>query len=104
MTGGLPFGGVVGSTVQELAAGAELLYTSEAHWAEARAAGRHAVAALFDERDNSVALVRRVMQARADLAEGRRENVVGSMLWMHQHRSTKYFSQWIEAKNANKAK
>ena len=104
MTGGLPFGGIVGSTVEELAAGAQQLYTCEARWTEAHTAGRRIVRTLFNEEGNGEALVERVLAARAGLQDARRENIVGSMLWMHQHRSTQYFSQWIEAKNTNKSK
>lgn len=104
MTGGLPFGGVIGSSVQDLVDGAVQLYTSQERWDAAQAAGRRLIKTIFSEEVNSADLVSRVLSHQAALSERRRENVVGSMLWMHMHRSTKYFSQWIEAKNANKAK
>jgi hypothetical protein len=41
------------------------------------------------------------MGIKANLAEHRLQNFVGSMLHHHSLASTKYMSKWIEAKNEN---
>ena len=45
------------------------------------------------------ALVQRIEACRAQLEAHRRNNFTGAMLRHHQHKSTQYMSQWIEAKN-----
>ncbi len=35
----------------------------------------------------------------ANLTVARKENFMGQLLRHHHHKSTKYMSQWIEAKN-----
>ena len=52
--------------------------------------------------DHGPALVQRINACRAGLEQHRRNNFTGAMLRHHQHKSTQYMSQWIEAKNSAK--
>ena len=45
------------------------------------------------------ALVECIERCRTGLEQHRRNNFTGAMLRHHQHKSTQYMAQWIEAKN-----
>jgi hypothetical protein len=49
------------------------------------------------------ALIARLEDCRRNLTSIRRDNFTGNMLRHHQHKSTQYMAQWIEAKNRHKA-
>ena len=100
MHGGELFGGLIADSADGLVDAAVRLYSDEEEWQSAHALGARLMDSLYNEKTNSEALVDRILRARRDMEANRRNNVVGSMLWYNLHRSTKYFSQWIEAKNA----
>ncbi|CAM9240368.1 unnamed protein product, partial [Ectocarpus fasciculatus] len=102
MHGGELFGGIVADSAEGLVDAAVRLYSDEEQWRTAHALGARLMDRLYSEQANSEALVERILRARRDIEANRRSNVVGSMLWYNLHRSTKYFSQWIEAKNASR--
>jgi hypothetical protein len=102
MTGGLPFGGAVSGSAAGLAAAAAALYLDPGQWEAAQGRGCVLMDALYQEDALSEDLLRRIEQTAADLGGVRARNFYGAMLCHHMHRSDKYFSQWIEAKNANK--
>jgi glycosyltransferase involved in cell wall biosynthesis len=86
----------VGSFVEMACA----LYEDEHHWERTRRAGADTLSRLYDTASNSKTLLESLAGLRRDLAERRRANLVGAMLRQNLHRSTKYFSKWIELKQS----
>lgn len=99
MHGQWPWPGSIASSAQALAAAAVQLYQDEARWQQAQTAGWALLAARYERHHFAPLLLARVAECRANLAAQRRNNFTGSMLRHHQHKSTQYMAQWIEAKN-----
>lgn len=99
MHGALPWPGAVASTGEALAEAAVQLYNDPARWQQAQQQGLQLLAARYDRRQHSTALVERIEYALGDLDQHRLFNFTGAMLRHHQHKSTQYMAQWIEAKN-----
>lgn len=95
---GLPWGGQVAQTPGSFAEAAVALHESEAAWTEAAKNGRKILSELYDREKNADSLLATVELALARRQEGRSRNFVGAMLNHHLHRSTKFFSRWIEEK------
>mmetsp|Transcript_17967 Transcript_17967/g.30060 ORF Transcript_17967/g.30060 Transcript_17967/m.30060 type:complete len:463 (-) Transcript_17967:36-1424(-) len=128
MTDCFPFGGVVSSllsprgsasstqifqrTVKEgtdfcaesFAAEAVSLYLDEKTWTECQRRGGTILSTLYSHDINTRALVNRMLHTKDNLDQIRKSNLMGSILNYQLNRGTKYFSQWIEEKNKNKAK
>lgn len=100
MTGGLDFGGAVSRSALEFSRAAIRMHEDADSWSAASRRGLAIHRRLFDERRNGAALAAALLRAREELAARRERNFVGSMLSHHLHRSTEYFSRWIEAKNS----
>ncbi|MCY1179384.1 hypothetical protein D9M73_197800 [compost metagenome] len=65
--------------------------------------GLELLAGRYQPHIHGPALIARLEHCRQHLAAIRRGNFTGSMLRHHQHKSTQYMAQWIEAKNRHKA-
>jgi glycosyltransferase involved in cell wall biosynthesis len=100
MSGGLPWGGAIESDPDAFAEAAVALHEEPARWEEARLRGRRILAGLYDEETNARALLSELHALRDRLEESRARNFVGAMLRHHAHRSTVYFSRWIELKES----
>jgi glycosyltransferase involved in cell wall biosynthesis len=99
MHGELPFPGAVAHTAAGFAAEAVRLYQDSVAWTEAQQAGFDVLGARFRQEQHCARLIARIGEVRGDLAAHRRGNFIGGMLRHHQHKSTQYMAQWIEAKN-----
>lgn len=99
MNGGLPWGGLIGNSAEDIAEIAVRLYREQASWQQAQARGFAILHDYFGRDDHSLLLLQRVTQLREDLAQERQQNFIGAMLRHHSMKSTQYMSQWIEAKN-----
>jgi len=99
MHGELPFPGAVANTAAHLAAEAVRLYEEPAAWAQAQHTGFDILRARFGHEQHCTALIQRINTLRQHLTEHRTANFTGAMLRHHQHKSTQYMAQWIEAKN-----
>ena len=75
------------------------LYRDEARWRNAQQLGLALLSERYRQSVHGPALIERLMQVRQHLEQLRRDNFTGSMLRHHQHKSTQYMAQWIEAKN-----
>lgn len=91
--------GAVQDSAQTLAEAAVTLYSDERYWAQAQARGYEVLDEQFGFNRHAQALTSLIQSLRANLPAHRRANFTGSMLRHHQHKSTQYFGQWIEAKN-----
>lgn len=99
MHGDLPWPGAIASSASALADAAVALYQDQALWQRAQACAQPLLNARYDQMQHRTALIERIEQLLARLAEHRLQNFTGAMLQHHQHRSTQYMAQWIEAKN-----
>lgn len=91
--------GHVGRSADELAALAIRLYEDPGQWRAAQARCHEHLSAEYGVERHSQTLVQRLYQLSQDLEQHRRANFIGAMLRHHLHKSTKYFSQWIQSKN-----
>jgi glycosyltransferase involved in cell wall biosynthesis len=95
----LPWAGEVANDATSIANAAVKLYQDEAAWRCASDLGQKNAQLLFEQHKNFIAFESRLTQVLTNLAVHRQDNFIGSMLNHHHHKSTKYMSQWIEAKN-----
>jgi hypothetical protein len=94
--------GAVTLTARTFADNAVQLYKDEARWLQAQASGFELLRTRYPSSTHGPALIARLNDCRQQLRAIRRDNFTGSMLRHHQHKSTQYMSQWIEAKNRYK--
>lgn len=99
MFGDLPAPGAIAQDARTLADEAVSLYTDQARWQQAQQAGWQVLRERFRFEPHCKTLIDRINQLRDDLTAHRTANFTGAMLRHHQHKSTQYMSQWIEAKN-----
>jgi glycosyltransferase involved in cell wall biosynthesis len=99
MNGDLPWPGLIANSAQGIADAAVRLYQDEALWNQAQANGWQVLAARYRYRQHCASLIERIADCRQHLTQRRTANFIGSMLRHHQHKSTQYMAQWIEAKN-----
>jgi glycosyltransferase involved in cell wall biosynthesis len=93
--------GAITLTAQAFADHAVALHNDKTRWQEAQVQARALLASRYRHDTHGPALIARLVDCRAQLSPIRRDNFTGSMLRHHQHKSTQYMAQWIEAKNRN---
>ncbi|MEB0206552.1 glycosyltransferase family 4 protein [Pseudomonas sp. CCC3.1] len=99
MHGDMPWAGAIEQSATTIAAAAVELYRNPHAWHLAQQQGQALLNARYLQASHGPALVQRIKDCRAGLEQHRRNNFTGAMLRHHQHKSTQYMSQWIEAKN-----
>lgn len=99
MCEGLPFGGAIAENKEEFIENAVQLYCSSELWNTAKDKGLEIIQTLYNEEKNSQCFIAAIKDALEGVKVRRKNNFVGQMLWHHQHRSTEFFSRWIEEKN-----
>ncbi|MDD1966493.1 glycosyltransferase family 4 protein [Pseudomonas putida] len=99
MYGDLPFPGAIATDAQGLADAAVRLYQDQTLWEQAQRAGWRVLDERFRFQRHCATLIERIEQIRDNLQAHRTANFTGAMLRHHQHKSTQYMAQWIEAKN-----
>ncbi|WP_077048184.1 glycosyltransferase [Pseudomonas sp. KK4] len=99
MHGDEPWPGAITRTAREFAEHAVLLHQDKPRWLQAQADGLQLLAKRYQQAIHGPALVERIEHCLEHLPAIRRDNFTGSMLRHHQHKSTQYMAQWIEAKN-----
>jgi len=95
----LSWGGAVGQDPQSFAECAIALYTQQNLWEEAQKNGFHLIQHLYSQEMQQKRLLEKLIDVKDHLEQGRQQNLIGALLQHHLHRSTKYFSLWIEQKN-----
>ncbi|WP_448107811.1 glycosyltransferase [Pseudomonas azerbaijanoccidentalis] len=99
MHGDEPWPGAVTRSAREFANDAVQLYTDKTQWLNAQAQAQALLASRYQQTIHGPALIERLVDCQRNLGNIRRDNFTGSMLRHHQHKSTQYMAQWIEAKN-----
>ena len=102
MHGDFVFPGNISCSAEEIAQAAIALYDDEVLWAEKQREGWQLLRMLYDPETNGKNLINAMRGASQQLESRRTANFIGKMLNHHQHKSTKYFSKWIEQKNSAK--
>jgi glycosyltransferase involved in cell wall biosynthesis len=92
--------GLVERDPETLAGAAVALHEEEMLWKKQSALGLAAVKENFNREGLAEIFLRFIDEKLASLDKGRAANLTGAMLRHHGANSTKYFSRWIEAKNA----
>lgn len=90
--------GLVGETAQEIADAAVLLYQDERLWQQKQQQGFVILAKRFATHEHQPRVWKQLMDVQQQLSQHRLTNFTGAMLRHHQHRSTQFMAQWIEAK------
>lgn len=99
MQGTLPWPGMIAETAQAIADAAVQLYQDQPSWEQAQRDGWQLLQTRYGYSTHCASLIGRIEQLRNDLPRHRLNNFTGAMLRHHQHKSTQYMAQWIEAKN-----
>ena len=99
MQGALPWPGAIACDAAGLAAAAVALYSDPTRWLAAQRDAQALLAGRYAYEQHARALMERLDNLAHDLPTARLRNFTGSMLRHHLHKSTRYMSQWIEAKN-----
>jgi glycosyltransferase involved in cell wall biosynthesis len=99
MHGSLPWPGCVADDMPAFVRAAEVLYSDEKQWGVARQRCRPVLTERFAPALFTDGFGQRIERTIGQLDDLRRSNFIGAMLNHHQHRSTQYMSQWIEAKS-----
>ncbi|WP_439135992.1 glycosyltransferase family 4 protein [Pseudomaricurvus sp.] len=99
IAGELPFAGTVNDSAEGMAAAAVTLYQQAENWQAMQAAGFVIHNQRFDKQQHWQHVYQAVENCLTNLDAHRLNNFNGAMLRHHQHKSTKYMSQWIEEKN-----
>jgi glycosyltransferase involved in cell wall biosynthesis len=92
--------GEIADTTRAFVDGSFDLYNNYDLWAERTQAGRLAISRFYNPGLNSRILTGALRSLQDELGERRKKNRVGAILRHSLHRSTKYFSKWIELKNS----
>ena len=99
LAGDLPFAGAVSDQPEAIARQAVALSQDPGLWQAAQHNGLTIVRQRFDRQGHNRGLVDKIQYLRQRLGQHRLHNFAGTMLRHHFHNSTRYMSQWIEAKN-----
>ncbi len=99
MAGDLPWPGAIADDESGFVSQAIAVYQDPHRWHQAQATGHEILRQRFAREPLGAALLQRIEQLRDDIHSHREANFTGAMLHHHQHRSTQYMAQWIEAKN-----
>lgn len=90
--------GLMAETAQEIADAAVLLYQDETLWQQKQQQGFVILAKRFAIHEHQPRVWQQLMDVQQQLSQHRLTNFTGAMLRHHQHRSTQFMAQWIEAK------
>jgi len=94
-----PWPGSVSDDINKFVNEAVELYTNEEAWTKAQGNASTLLHARYDSKVLGTALIAKITEVEENLEQHRLNNFTGAMLKHHTMASTKYMSQWIEAKN-----
>jgi glycosyltransferase involved in cell wall biosynthesis len=99
MSGDLPWPGVIANCEETIAMAAVDLYQSESIWLDASCKAIAIIEQRYNQDTIRLQLSQSISLLQENINDLREQNFTGLMLRHHHHKSTKYMSQWIEAKN-----
>lgn len=95
----LPWSGAISKTNEAFIQSAFELYIDEQKWQQTVKNGQTILKNQYSVDDNSMAFIKVITNTYAKLNHFRNNNFMQKLLWHHQFQTSKYMSQWIEAKN-----
>lgn len=99
------WGGLAGgTTAEEIANEAVLLYAESQLWKESQSRGFALLDELYNAEHHFEAIHSAIEKAKEELKSRRSRGYVGEILWSQQMRATEYFSRWIEEKERGNRK
>ncbi|PTX61046.1 glycosyl transferase family 1 [Kordia periserrulae] len=99
MHGELPWNGIVSDNLETLIEETVKLYTDKNRWLQAQENGFEIIQQRYQKQFFQQQLLNKISTTQKNLQAHRTQNFFGSMLQLHNTKSTKYMSLWIEAKN-----
>lgn len=99
MSNDLPWGGEISDSLDEFILKSVELYQMKDKWEKKQAQGKIIIEELYSRVPHAEDFIQTLDTLKQNLIQFRRENFIGGMLNHHLHKSTKYFSLWIESKN-----
>ena len=104
MHSNLEWSGSISIDITEFCNSAVQLYSRKEEWLQARQRGVDIINLCYDKKVFGPELIERIKELKANLAQHRLHNFMGSIIQHQTLSSTKYMSKWIEAKNENLSK
>ncbi len=95
--------GLIANDEKSFVTAAFALHEEEDLWARQNELGKAALRANYEQNSLAENFLMFIAKKQQSLVTERESNLTGAMLRHHQSNSTKYFSRWIEAKNAKSA-
>ena len=102
MNGPLPWPGEICDHPEQFAKAAIEIYSNKSAWNEKQKAGYEILANRFQKELFAEAFYDTINKLEKDIETHRSGNFLGQILNHNSHRSTKFMSKWIEAKNQSK--
>ena len=96
-----PWPGAITDDMTEFVEAAVTLYNDEETWNKTQKNATVLLHARYDSKVLGTGLLSKIADVEENLKQHRLNNFTGAMLKHHTMMSTKYMSQWIEAKNKN---
>jgi glycosyltransferase involved in cell wall biosynthesis len=95
----LPWPGVVASSIDSFVSSAVDLYSNQSQWEASNKQGQQILQADYNSIDNRQKFGKYLSEKFTHFVEHRKTNFAQKLLGHHQFQTSKYMSQWIEAKN-----
>ena len=102
MNGPLPWPGAISDQAEEFAKSAIEIYSNKSTWIEKQKAGYTILNKRFRKELFAEGFYETINKLETDIETHRSGNFLGQVLKHNSHRSTKFMSKWIEAKNQSK--
>jgi hypothetical protein len=99
MHGRLPWNGIIADDIETLVNETVALYTDKDRWEEAQQQGFQILEKRYQKQYFQQQLLDKIETTQNNLQAHRTQNFFGSLLQLHNTKSTKYMSLWIEEKN-----
>ncbi|MFT5669742.1 MAG: glycosyltransferase involved in cell wall biosynthesis [Glaciecola sp.] len=94
-----PWAGQVANTIDEFITASVILYTNKDTWQESCQNGYKILQEEYDIAHNQAQFINTIEAKVTNINTDRSKNFLQNMLSHHQFQTSKYMSQWIEAKN-----
>jgi len=95
------FPGIIANDSQTFAENAVGVYENDRLWSIYSSSGLRILKSEYGFKKHAQRFWERIEFHRMNIDKLRKEGLMGRILWHSRQQSTKYFSKWIEAKNAN---
>lgn len=99
MHGNLAWNGIVSNDIETLVNETVDLYTNKSRWLQAQEDGFKILEQRYQKKKFQQQLLEKIEKTQNNLETHRTQNFFGSLLQLHNTKSTKYMSLWIEEKN-----